>query len=129
MKTREELERRVLALLQGRFPVPEGVEAQRFSQFDREQVTEASEISDEMSRAAEDRGGVDGIEAGIALAEQEVTRRLPAIVKYALMLFLTHDPLGSALGVPALEVRHPQAVLTMLATREARAEADPASLS
>ena len=50
-------------------------------------------------------------------------------MKYALLIFLTHDPIGSQIGPPTLEQRHPAAVHGMTESAVRRTAVDPTSLS
>jgi tyrosinase len=129
MATTEELRAAAAAFLQQRFPRPEGTEGLTFSAFRPDQVEEATQLARHFGEIAARRGDEQGVADVLAAAEQEVTRRLPAIVKYALLVFLTHDPVGARVGAPSLEERHPSAVESMITTREARTQEDPASLS
>jgi hypothetical protein len=61
----------------------------------------------------------------LAQAREEVEKRLPGTVKYALLIFLTHDPTGARVGVPPLEERHPLAVRSMAEARAEGAKAAP----
>jgi tyrosinase len=116
----ESLRREVSSFLSTRWPIPEGVKERSFSPFDNGQVEAASKLADGFSRIARGAGGEEaGIRAVLEQARTEVQTRLPGLVKYALMIFLTHDPTGARVGPPPLEERHPSAVRSMA---EARAE-------
>lgn len=129
MATLEELRTQAATFLQQRFPRPPGTEELTFSTFRPEQVEEATELARQFSAIAARRGDEQGVADVIGAATVEVTRRLPAIVKYALLVFLTHDPIGARVGAPSLEERHPRAVESMVATRMVRTADDPTSLS
>src|SRR5919109_69046 len=129
MASVEELRARAAAFLQQRFPRPPGTEDLTFSAFRREQVQEATELARQFGDIAARRGDVDGVGDVLDTAEQEVAQRLPAIVKYALLIFLTHDPIGALVGARSLEERFPRAVESMTAPPRTRTEAARTSLS
>jgi tyrosinase len=121
----DRLRAEVAEFLSTTFAPPAGLEDAQFSAFSRAQVQEASLLARQLSAIAKERG-VAGV---LEFARAQVTQRLPSIVKYALLIFLTHDPIGSQVGPPSLEERHPTAVAAMVATTAARTAADPTSLS
>ena len=83
------------------WPMPEGVSETSFSAFNPRQVSEASRLARELSQTARAAGDDDAaVEAVLDQARAEAGRRLPALVKYALMIFLTHDPIGARVGPP-----------------------------
>lgn len=114
-----DLRAQALGLLQGRASGPEQLAGTRFSPFRREQVAEAMELARRFSQTAAGKPPEVGIAAVLDEARALMSSELPAIVKYALLIFLTHDENGARLGVPGLEERHPAAVVSMVAAQEA----------
>lgn len=118
MPSDDHLRARVLGILQGRSVAPQGV-ATNFSSFRPEQVAQATALSRRFSEIAAKEPGNAGVAAVLDEAQRLIGSELPAIVKYALLIFLTHDANGARLGVPGLEQRHPAAVVSMVAAQTA----------
>src|SRR5688572_17788317 len=117
--TASELRKQAAAFLQQEFAAPAGTDpAIRFSPFSPSQVEEAMQLAKRFSSVANARGGLDGVGDVLEAARGETRRRLPGLVKYALLLFLTHDPIGAEVGAPSLEERHPRAVQAMAETQD-----------
>jgi hypothetical protein len=129
MATATELREQAAAFLRERFDPPPWVARESFSAFDRRQIRQATRLARELGRVAAANGDIDGVADAIARAREEVKRQLPGLVKQALLIFLTHDPIGSRVGPPSLEERHPTAVAAMAETEAARTKEDPQSLA
>lgn len=129
MATASELRSRIAEFLQARFPPPSGPAGPAFSAFDRAQVEVATELAQRFGEVAGANGDIDGVADVLEAAMQETRRRSASLVKYALLIFLTHDPIGSQIGPPTLEQRHPTAVRGMVDSSARRTAHDPTSLS
>lgn len=127
--TAAELRQAASTFLQERFAAPAGLEDRRFTAFDPEQVSEAARLARRFGEIAAERGDRDGVGDVLEAARVAVREQLPGLVKYALQLFLTHDPIGAQVGTPSLEERHPNAVRSMIESQVIRTEDNPASLS
>jgi hypothetical protein len=64
--------------------------------------------------AADDESALEGVLDAAAAARREHGREL---VKYALMVFITHHPRGRLLPIPALEAREPERIVPAAASR------------
>src|SRR6266516_1123053 len=109
---------------------------QKFSPFDPAQLERATALLDRFMTLADSRPGKAGLEAVYEEANKATATEDPELVRYALMLFITHHPEGNQLKIPPLEKRAPVQVLpsrpeaARLRTTAAIAEAHPeASLS
>lgn len=124
-----ELRSQVAGFLQTSFPPPEGPTGPAFSAFDRAQVEVATELAVRFGEIAAGSGDIDGVSDVLEAAVRETRHRSASLVKYALLIFLTHDPIGSQIGPPSLEQRHPSAVRGMAESSARRTAHDPTSLS
>jgi Hemocyanin, copper containing domain/Hemocyanin, ig-like domain len=101
---------------------------ERFSAFRPDQLDEALALMAEFMAIAHEKGGDAGLAAVLAAANLQRGRHSPGLVKYALELFVTHDPLGQRLGLIPLEQAKP-ALIPSAAKLElaARTVTDPES--
>src|ERR687897_133893 len=74
-----------------------------FSPFIPAQAAAAVELAEELAKAADERGGEEGIEAALARAQELAREHPPQLVQHALHLFVVHHPEGSRLSVPPIE--------------------------
>ena len=94
------------------FAEPSATEGRRFSHFDPADQRQAMEIVRRLMDAAEGAGGGEaGLEAALAEAERAAADYPVAMVKYALMVFITHHREGSRLPIPPLAEREPMVLL------------------
>src|SRR3954451_6564059 len=84
--------------------------AVRFSLFIPEHQEQALALAARFMEMANQEPNETGLQQVLDLAEQEAAATSIALVQYALMVFITHHPLGSRLPIPPLEARHPTAV-------------------
>lgn len=92
---------------------------QRFSPFVSEQVDRAIALANRFMELAHAQPGRAGLDAVRAAAEEAAASEPLDLVRYALMVFITHDPRGSRLRIPALEERAPEKVLPSAQPAEA----------
>lgn len=83
-----------------------------FSQFDLRQMGRVAvsmrEFRNIRRRAGDDETGLAGV---LDRARELATDENPDLVKWALRLFITHDPVGQRLPIPGLEAVAPQMLL------------------
>ena len=82
-----------------------------FSPFDPAQAQQANMLARRFVRLADSAEGTAGLQAVLDEAEKAGAIENPELVRYALMLFITHHPLGNQLKIKPLEKRAPQLVL------------------
>ena len=82
----------------------------RFSEFIPDQLDRALALAGRFMALADQAGGEAGLTAVLDAARQASTSEDPDLVKYALMVFITHHPEGSRLPIPPLEERSPDKV-------------------
>jgi tyrosinase len=90
-----------------------------FQLFIPEQLKAAIDLAAhfmEMTNAAPDESG---LEAVLDAAEAAVREHGIGLVKYALMVFITHHPAGRLLPIPPLERREPERIIPARADRRA----------
>ncbi len=82
----------------------------RFSAFVRSDLKKAVALTERWMKVAEQRGtaGLDDI---LADADAEMSNEDTQLVKHALMMFITHDPIGRQLPLPPLRERDPEVVV------------------
>ena len=87
------------------------VPRRRFSVFDNAQLDLAAQLSEELGAFVDglDAGNAAALEAGLGAAldraETAMAEFDPALVRWALMLFITHHPVGHQLSIPSFEER------------------------
>ncbi|MBV9229998.1 MAG: hypothetical protein JOZ18_11845 [Chloroflexi bacterium] len=91
--------------------VSQGTGLQHFSPFDSVQMKRVTEILRQFMILANSAEGAAGLKAVLDEADKLATTENPELVRYALMLFITHHPQGNQLKLKPLEVRAPQVVL------------------
>ena len=82
-----------------------------FSPFDPAQAQQANMLARRFVRLANSAEGTAGLQAVLDEAEKAGAIENPELVRYALMLFITHHPKGNQLKIKPLEKRAPQLVL------------------
>jgi hypothetical protein len=82
-----------------------------FSPFDPEQAQQANTLARRFVQLANEAQGTAGLQAVLDEAEKAGATENPELVRYALMLFITHHPMGNQLKIKPLEKRAPQLVL------------------
>ncbi len=96
-------------------PPPTSEPSVGFSPFIPAHAIRARDLSGELIAAAERARAEDGVDAGFAAAraraDELLTDHDPALVRFALKLFMTHDAEGQRLQIPALEERAPLKVV------------------
>src|SRR4051794_11472768 len=98
-----------------RAAVPAGVaapEVETFSQFNVRQMSRVAVLTRDFARiraAAPDEE--DGLRQVLDAARQRAAEENADLVKWALRLFITHDPVGQRLPTPSLEAVAPQMLL------------------
>ena len=85
---------------------------QRFSPFDPERLSAAIELAGSFMAIA---NSIDDVEAAMNAvldeAQKAASTEDPELVRYALMVFLTHHPKGAQVKIKPIEQRAPQSVL------------------
>lgn len=83
-----------------------------YSSFSPYMPDHRSQITREMTKAARP-GGAEGIEAALDVFDELAPTEDPSRLRYALMVFLTHQPAVAELGLrlPSLEQRSPSSAL------------------
>ncbi|GAC1349830.1 MAG: hypothetical protein NVSMB27_26610 [Ktedonobacteraceae bacterium] len=89
----------------------EAVPKASFSPFDPVQAQRASTLARSFVKLADSAGGTTGLKAVLDKADEAMTTEDPDLVRYALMLFITHHPLGNQLKIKPIEKRAPHLVL------------------
>lgn len=89
----------------------EQTQVRRFSPFDSAQLRHASELANHFMALAHTTQEEEGLQAVLDEADRAMTTQDSELVKYALMLFITHSPQGMQLKIKALEKRAPVLVL------------------
>ena len=92
----------------------EGVVAapgQSFSPFDTFQMLRASALAARFMALANSKEGTAGLSVALDEADKAIATEDPELVRYALMLFITHHPKGNQLKLKPLEKRAPQVAL------------------
>ena len=84
---------------------------QRFSPFISAQMQRATELAEHFMTLADSKEGTEGMTAVLDEADEAAATENPELVRYALMLFMTHHPKGNQLKLKPLEKRAPQLVL------------------
>src|SRR5437588_2790836 len=84
---------------------------QRFSPFDDAQMEHATELLNRFMALADSMPGKAGLDAVLEAANKATATDEPELVRYVLMLFITHHPEGNQLKIPPLEKRAPVLVL------------------
>jgi hypothetical protein len=121
MSSLEELQRRTEAFLAtvparaGASPLaaaaaPAGGRGRRFSTFVPDQMERAVELATAFMRLATATGGEAGLERVLDEAQGVAATEDADLVRYALMVFITHHPEGRRLPIPSLTVRSPELV-------------------
>jgi tyrosinase len=82
-----------------------------FSLFVPEQLKEAIDLAAELMELANATEGEEGLQRVLDAVEATVRDRDIELVKYALMVFVTHHPKGRLLPIPSLDRRAPEAIL------------------
>lgn len=82
-----------------------------FSPFDPVQAQQANMLAHRFVQLANSAGGTAGLQAVLDETEKVGATENPELVRYALMLFITHHPTGNQLKIKPLEKRAPQLVL------------------
>jgi tyrosinase len=128
MATIEQLQQRASDFLQQQRPLRPGAAARdgraaadepAFELFDPSQLKAAIDLAARLmalANAAEDESALESV---LAAAEAESRTRGLALVKYALMVFITHHPRGRQLPIPPLEQREPERIVPSAAGRRA----------
>ena len=80
----------------------------RFSVFDPRQQDTALELASELMRIAGEKPGPDELDKVLDRVEAAFAEYSAELVKYALMVFITHYPGGMQLPIPSLEMREPE---------------------
>ncbi|HEX2202064.1 MAG TPA: tyrosinase family protein [Longimicrobium sp.] len=99
--------------------------ARVFSAFDPDQVEEALRTAEELMRVADSAPGTAGLDAAATEFRRRLTsdvgRQNPALVYYAMQVFITHHPKGRVLteAIPPLALREPEKVAPSGAARVA----------
>ena len=91
--------------------------SQRFSPFDPAQLERATDLLDRFMALADSIPGKAGLDAVYEEANKAAASESPELVRYALMLFITHHPEGNQLKISPLEKR--AAVLVLPSRPEA----------
>jgi tyrosinase len=111
MSTIEELQTRTKAFLKRRPPrTALRSRDQRFSSFDPAQMDRALSLTSRFVELANATNAEAGLEAVLEEAEQAAGAEDLDLVKFALMVFITHHPQGRPLPIPSLEEREPEKV-------------------
>jgi hypothetical protein len=81
-----------------------------FSIFNKAHLARAMQLVAEMMRRANAAPGDQGLDAALDFFESMRRRENPDLADYALMVFITHHPLGRALthSIPAITLRNPE---------------------
>jgi hypothetical protein len=97
----------------GRGAEGRGTEVPRstFSLFIPSQLKQAIDLAARFMEIANADGGDAGLEQVLDAADAAAREHDLELVKYALMVFVTHHPRGQLLPIPPLERRSPEAVL------------------
>lgn len=119
MTTIKELQNRAQAFLKlGKLPAPSAASVRRessrlkFSPFHPALLERALQISDQfMTLANSETEEQQGLEKVLQQADRLATEEDLELIKYALMVFITHNKRGSRLPIPALEQRSPEKFL------------------
>jgi tyrosinase len=74
-----------------------------FSAFHPEQLGRAIELMHELARVADELGGEAGLAAVLSTVRELAKTNPPALVQYALQLFIVHHPEGSRLSIPPID--------------------------
>ncbi len=82
-----------------------------FSSFNPLQMRQAIELAARFMEIADKTGGDAGLQAALAEANTVKTSENLDLVKFAMMVFITHLPQGTRLAIPPIEVRSPEKVL------------------
>ncbi len=80
----------------------------RFSVFDPRQQDTALNLASEFMRIAGDKPDPDSLQKVLDRVEQAFNQYPVEMVKYSLMVFITHSPGGMQLPIPSLEMREPE---------------------
>ena len=83
----------------------------RFSPFNPVQAQQANQLARSFVKLADSAEGTAGLQAVLDEADKAMATEDPELVRYALMLFITHHPQGNQLKIKPLEKRAPQLVL------------------
>ncbi|HEU4965263.1 MAG TPA: tyrosinase family protein [Bacilli bacterium] len=85
---------------------------EKFTNFDVDAMTTAMEYVKSYMKIADANPGTDGLERVLNEVQQDLRNQNPTLIKYALMVFLTHDKNGQKLtrAIPTMEERLPQFV-------------------
>ncbi len=83
----------------------------RFSTFDERLMNQAMDLVDRYMAIAMSKGGDTGLEAVLQEVQKDAATTDLDMVKFALMVFITHFPGAARLSIPPLEVRAPEKVL------------------
>jgi hypothetical protein len=81
-----------------------------FSNFIHSHQVEANRVAAAMMTMANEDSSDAGLEKILDFAEEEALRTSNELVKFALLVFITHHPAGQRLPAPPLEERDPQKV-------------------
>jgi hypothetical protein len=83
-----------------------------FSAFDEAQVARALSIAADFMRIANERPPEQALDAVLDAYSARTADEEPGLLEYALLVFITHHPRGTALthAVPSLTLRHPNLV-------------------
>jgi hypothetical protein len=85
---------------------------QRFSAFLPDQMRQAIDLAAHFMEVADRVGGSAGLQAVAAEANKAAQSQNLDLVKFALLLFMTHHPQGSTMNIPSLEERDPNKILS-----------------
>ncbi|MEM7095955.1 MAG: tyrosinase family protein [Actinomycetota bacterium] len=98
---------------------------ERFSVFIEDHLARAVAITGEFSAVAAADPTLVAVQA---LAEHLEPSEPLGLVQHALMMFITHDPAGRAMGIPSLEARKPDTAAPSKSVAELQAATDQEAL-
>lgn len=87
-----------------------GAPREKFTLFNPEHAARAKELADRLTQIAEAAGGEQGVREALEEASVMADAADPDMVRFALMMFATHHPLGRQIRIPPLEERAPSKV-------------------
>lgn len=88
---------------------------QRFTPFDPIQMARVSKLVGHFIATANSNAGPTGLNMVFDEFDKATATENPELVKYALLIFMTHYPQASRLTIPSLEVRAPGKLLPSIA--------------
>ena len=89
----------------------EPLASSRFMMFFPSHQERALQLAKRLMALANERADDDGLEAVLDEAEAAAQTENIDLVKYALMVFITHHPRGRRLPIPALDRRYPKRIV------------------